>query len=123
MTGTIDDKIKAFAADHPEATKAAEFAEKLLPELPLTSTKYKETKKEISRRAAEIDDVEDAFTDAAVPDILKEHFKRNAEASNDDLETSEKSAEFSRKTRSMENSVASNMDEDFEKLLQMKVAK
>ena len=89
MTSSIEKKIKQFAKVHPEASKQASLASTLLPQLPLSDEKYKTAKREISRRAAEFDSLEDALplqkksTDG-IPEILKEHFRRNSEALPDD---------------------------------------
>ena len=56
----------------------------MLPKLPLDDSAYAESRKEISRRAAEFDNFEDTFDkQSKIPDILREHFKRNAETDND----------------------------------------
>ena len=69
--------------------KQAKLATSLLPKIPLNDEKLAEQKREISRRAAEFDNIEDAWSATQpVPDILKEHFKRNAEVDvEDDFET------------------------------------
>jgi len=80
LTSSIEHKITEFAKTHPEASKQANLASSLLPKLPLGDAKFLDSKKEISRRSAEFDNIEDAFTESnAIPDILREHFKRNAE--------------------------------------------
>lgn len=86
MTSSIENKIRDFAKAHPEASKQADLARSLLPSLPLSDEKYKDATREISRRAAEFDSIEDTFPEqqqqnSQIPDILKEHFRRNAEDS------------------------------------------
>lgn len=86
MTSSIEKKIKEFAKVHPEASKQASLASTLLPQLPLSDAKYKIAKREISRRSAEFDVLEDvAFVkrpegDNGISDILKEHFRHNSES-------------------------------------------
>ena len=57
---------------------------KSIPDLPVSDSQYAKSKREIERRAAELDNTEDVFNNDKnsnkIPDILKEHFKRNAEA-------------------------------------------
>lgn len=89
LTSSIEKKIKQFAKVHPEASKQASLASTLLPQLPLSDEKYKIAKREITRRAAEFDRLEDAFSNQkkstnGIPEILKEHFRRNSETSLDD---------------------------------------
>ena len=89
LTSSIEKKIKQFAKVHPEASKQASLASTLLPQLPLSDEKYKIAKREITRRAAEFDSLEDTFSNQkkstnGIPEILKEHFRRNSEASLDD---------------------------------------
>jgi len=89
LTSSIEKKIKQFAKVHPEASKQASLASTLLPQLPLSDEKYKIAKREITRRAAEFDSLEDTFANqkkstSGIPEILKEHFRRNSEASLDD---------------------------------------
>ncbi|XP_066934660.1 microtubule-associated protein futsch-like isoform X2 [Clytia hemisphaerica] len=82
LTSSIEKKIKQFAKKHPEASKQASLATSLLPHLPLSDDKYKIAKREISKRAAELDITEDSFSKnkvGEIPEILKEHFRRNAE--------------------------------------------
>lgn len=90
LTSSIENKIKQFARQHPEASNQVNLASSLLPQLPLTDEKYRIAKREITRRAAEFENLEDStpkfHQDAVIPDILKEHFRRNAEDSMDDQE-------------------------------------
>jgi len=85
LTRTIDDKIKTFASSHPEVAQRAKLASDLLPDLPLNDDKYQQVKREIVKRSTEEDSLEDVFaasdvtTTTGVPDILREHFKRNSE--------------------------------------------
>lgn len=87
LTSSIETKIKQFAKTHPEASKQASLATSLLPRLPLSDENYKVAKREVSRRAAEFDSLEDVFqskdnaASSVIPDILKEHFRRNSESS------------------------------------------
>lgn len=90
LTSSIETKIKQFAKTHPEASKQASLATSLLPRLPLSDENYNVAKREVSRRAAEFDSLEDAFKSNknvvanGIPDILKEHFRRNSESSLED---------------------------------------
>lgn len=85
LTSSIEHKITEFAKRHPDSVKQAKLATSLLPKIPLNDQKLVEQKREISRRAAEFDNLEDAWSDnQQVPDILKEHFKRNAESDLED---------------------------------------
>ena len=82
LTSSIEKKIKQFAKKHPEASKQANLATSLLPHLPLSDDKYKIAKREISKRASELDNSEDSFSSnkvGEIPEILKEHFRRNSE--------------------------------------------
>lgn len=121
LTSSIEKKIKQFAKVHPEASKQANLASALLPQLPLSDEKYKIAKREITRRAAEFDSLEDTFshkektTTSGIPEILKEHFRRNSEASLDDQ------AERSKRNLNDEGSLMEkSKDEAFEALFHWK---
>jgi len=86
LTSSIEHKITEFAKSHPESVKQARLATSLLPKIPLSDEKLAESKREIQRRSAEFDNIEDGFDEQnQLPTILKEHFKRNAEMDVEDL--------------------------------------
>ena len=95
-----------------------------MPDLPLSDAKYKEAKKEISKRSAEMDNnTEDQFDAVSVPDILKEHFKRNSEEDDTDAGTEAKvmvdgEVELSRRHRAVTDDEMEVVDEQFEKLME-----
>lgn len=52
-----------------------------MPNLPITDAQYARSRRDIEKRSAELDDVaEEGFKPESVPEILKQHFKRNAES-------------------------------------------
>lgn len=52
-----------------------------MPDLPISDSQYARSRREIEKRSAEVEDVvEDNFKPDSVPEILKQHFKRNAES-------------------------------------------
>ena len=80
LTTSIRGEIKEYAKSHPDSTKRASTAITSIPDLPVSDAQYARARREISKRAAELDDViEDTFKAQDVPEILKQHFKRNAE--------------------------------------------
>lgn len=127
LTSSIENKIRDFAKAHPEASKQANLARSLLPSLPLSDEKYSDATKEISRRAVEFDDIEDTFDvekNKQIPDILKEHFRRNSEESvNFDDDVREKreingEEQLSRNHRNVQDAGMEFTDDDYESLFQ-----
>ena len=126
LTSSIEHKITEFARTHPEASKQANLATSLLPKLPLNDAKFEFSKREISRRSAEFDDVEDSFGEQnEVPDILKEHFKRNSEPDMEDtrprrqvINGEEKLSRMHRDVQEIESEMADEEqhDDQFENL-------
>ena len=53
-----------------------------MPDLPISDAQYARSRREIEKRSAELDDntEEVEFKPDHVPEILKQHFKRNAES-------------------------------------------
>ncbi|XP_057316900.1 uncharacterized protein LOC130657922 isoform X8 [Hydractinia symbiolongicarpus] len=131
LTSSIEHKITEFAKSHPEASKQANLATSLLPKLPLSDEKLAESKKEISRRAAEFDDIEDAFSQNVqteqtdLPDILKEHFRRNSEPDIEFVKQKpevvngeQKLSRMHREVQQSEMETGNEDDDEFEKLFQ-----
>ncbi len=79
LTSSIRNEIKSFAKSHPASDKKAETAINSIPDLPVSDEDYSRARREISKRGAELDDLENRFEAQEVPSILREHFKRNAE--------------------------------------------
>ncbi|XP_065660774.1 uncharacterized protein LOC100198865 isoform X4 [Hydra vulgaris] len=126
LTTSIENKISEFAKSHPEASRQANLAASLLPKLPLSQRSLIETKKEIIRRAAEFDNVEDTFNDNKIPDILKEHFKRNAEPDFEDsrprrkiFKGEEQLSRMHRDVQEIEHEMANEKDGDDEEFDQL----
>ena len=80
LTTSIRSEITDYAKSHPEVAKKAATAVKSIPDLPISDAQFARSRREIEKRSAELDDViEDQFDTHSVPEILKQHFKRNAE--------------------------------------------
>lgn len=82
LTTSIRGEIKSYASTHPEASKKASTAITTMPDLPISDAQYSRSRREIEKRSAELDNAieETEFKADHVPELLKQHFKRNAES-------------------------------------------
>ena len=86
MTGSIRNRLSEYAKDHPAVSIEAEEAGNSLKDIPLYDQESDEIKKKLKKRSVEIEQeiIKRSEGSDEIPDILKEHFKRNAPESEED---------------------------------------
>ena len=66
---------------HPSDDRKANTAISSISDLPVSDADFSRARRDIAKRGAELNSIEDQFEAQDVPSILKEHFKRNSEES------------------------------------------